>query len=566
MKTNVALSILLALLPILCLKLNAQTFEWGKNLTGSQWQEVRSLAIDEDKNVYTGGMFGGTIDFNPGNDIFKLTSAGGFDAFVLKFDAAGNFIWVKNFGGMLEESLESVKVDALHNVFIAGRFSGTSDFDPGPGVYNLTSAGQLDFYVVKLDSSGIFCWAKGFGNIETNWLYSMDIDQNSNVVITGMYTFNGFFDNFSVGAADNPLTENSIFIYKLNASGEMIWQKSVFGNSICSYSLSIDPENNIYITGEFGGTTDFDPGPETYNLLAAGQDAYVLKLNQDGDFVWAKKIGGIYAESGSAINAKQIDCLYFTGIFSEECDFDPGPLIYELTSFGEDDIFVEKLDASGNFIWAKQMGGKYDDVANAIAVDNEQNVYTMGEFYDTVDFDPGPQEKLLIAGYECGVYINSLSANGDYNWAQPLCALRSKKDYTIETDIGAGLLISSVFEHSADFDPGPEVYKLLTYPYTTSIFIVKWSNGVVGLKPEILEDGFHIYPNPTTQLLKVDLEKTYTSVEIVLSNLVGQVVLRKSFFATNHIEIEIQEPAGIYFFEIITDKLESRIVKVVKEK
>ena len=566
MKTKVALSILLAFLPILCPKLNAQTFEWGKNLTGSQWQFVRSLAVDEDKNVYTGGMFGGTVDFNPGNDIFKLTSVGGVDAFILKLDAAGNFIWAKNFGGIEEESVETVKVDALHNIFIAGRFSGTSDFDPGPGVYNITSAGQMDFYVVKLDSSGIFCWAKSFGNNQANWLISMDLDQNSNVVITGMWTYIGDFDNLSVGDIANPLSENSIFIYKLNASGDNIWQKSIDGNGFISNSVSIDPENNIYLTGGFWGTTDFDPGPGIYNLTGAGQEAFVLKLNQDGEFVWAKNIGGIYHEIGRAIDAKHGEYVYFTGIFTDECDFDPGPLIYELTPFGENDVFVEKLDASGNFIWAKQMGGKYNDASYSITVDNEQNVYTIGEFNDTADFDPGPEKKLLISEFECSVYISSLTANGEYNWAQQLCILQSDLDYTIETDNGTGLLISSVFEHTADFDPGPEVYKLYTYPYSTSIFIVKWSQGLVGLMPEIPGDSFRIYPNPTTRILEVDLEKTYTSVEIVLSNLVGQVVLRKSFFATNHIGIELQEPAGIYFLEIITDKQESRIVKVVKGK
>ena len=563
MKTNVALPILLALLPILCLKLNAQTFEWAKKLTGSQWQSVRSLAVDEDKNVYTGGMFGGTVDFNPGNDIFNLTSAGGFDAFILKLDAAGNFVWAKNFGGIEEESVESVKVDALLNVFIAGRFTGTSDFDPGPGVYNITSAGQMDFYVVKLDSSGIFCWAKSYGNNQANWLYSMDLDQNSNVVITGMWTYNGDYDNLSVGAIANPLSPNSIFIYKLNDSGDNIWQKSIDGSGIASNSVSIDPENNIYLTGGFWGPTDFDPGPGTYNLSGAGQEAFVLKLNQDGEFVWAKNIGGIYHEIGRAIDAKQSDYVYFTGIFTGECDFDPGPLIYELTPFGENDIFVEKLDASGNFIWAKQLGGKYDDDAYAITVDNEQNVYTIGEFNDTADFDPGPEKKLLVSGYDCGVYISSLTANGEYNWSQQLCVLQSDLDYTIETDNGSGLLISSVFEHSADFDPGPGVYKLYPVLYSTEIFIVKWSQGVVGLMPEIPEDGFHIYPNPTTRLLKVDFEKTHSSVEIVLSNLVGHAILRKTFFSTNHIELELQEPAGMYFLEIITDKRESRIGKVV---
>src|SRR5674476_1418906 len=120
---------------------------WAKNMGGASDDYVNSIAVDASGNVYTTGYFLGTVDFDPGAGTYNLTSAGGYDIFIIKLDASGNFVWAKNMGASSGASSDqgfSIAVDASGNVYTTGLFTGTADFDPGAGTYNLTSAGSGD--------------------------------------------------------------------------------------------------------------------------------------------------------------------------------------------------------------------------------------------------------------------------------------------------------------------------------------------------------------------------------------------------------------------------------------
>ena len=118
------------------------------------------MRLDANGNVYTTGFFQGTPDFDPGSGIFNLNSTGGLDVFIQKLDASGNFVWAKQLGDTSSDNANSITVDASGNVYTIGYFSGTADFDPGSGTFNLTSVGGLDVFISKLDASGNFVWAK----------------------------------------------------------------------------------------------------------------------------------------------------------------------------------------------------------------------------------------------------------------------------------------------------------------------------------------------------------------------------------------------------------------------
>src|SRR5262249_28041678 len=145
----------------------------------------------------------------------------------------------------------------------------------------------------------------------------------------------------------------------------------------------------------FEGTVDFDPGAGTFNLTSfGGGDVFIMKLNANGDLVWARQVGGTEEEQGLAIAADNDGNVFTTGYFYvAACDFDPGPGTVSLTPISQSDAFVLKLDADGDFAWVKQIGGNQADRGNTIEVDGSGNVVISGGYYGypgTVDLDPGP--------------------------------------------------------------------------------------------------------------------------------------------------------------------------------
>ena len=197
--------------------MNAQNFEWARTCGGTDYDEAFALSVDASGNVYTAGYFTGTADFDPGAGTYNLSSAGYSDVFIQKLDAAGNFIWAKSFGGVNEDIVNSLSVDALGNVYIAGYFYGTADFDPGAGTYNLTSAGEGDVFIQKLDAAGNFIWAKAFGGVYGDVSNSLSVDASGNVYTAG--AFRGTADFDPEAGTQQYLTsqgETDVFVHKMS--------------------------------------------------------------------------------------------------------------------------------------------------------------------------------------------------------------------------------------------------------------------------------------------------------------------------------------------------------------
>ena len=157
----------LSLLFIFCFVFNvlmAQNFQWAKQFagTGSPLNRAlnfpRYITTDASGNVYTTGCFGGSVDFNPSAGAFPLAtvSLSNTNVFISKLTACGDFIWAKSFAGLGDDQAFCVKIDNLGNVITSGHFSGTTDFDPGVGVFNLVGTANSPGFISKLDASGNF--------------------------------------------------------------------------------------------------------------------------------------------------------------------------------------------------------------------------------------------------------------------------------------------------------------------------------------------------------------------------------------------------------------------------
>ena len=178
--------------------------------------------------------------------------------------------------------------------YTAGFFQGTADFDPGPGVFNLTPQGGQGGYLSKVDPLGAFAWA------------------------------------IAIDSAQADLARD----------------------------VTTDSAGNVYVVGTFRQTVDFDPGPDVFSVTTNTSSTYVLKLDAGGSFVWVRVIGGSAQGRGIAVDAARN--VVVTGWFWNSVDLDPGPGTFTVTtmsSFPDQDTYVVKLDAAGDFVWGGQLGG-----------------------------------------------------------------------------------------------------------------------------------------------------------------------------------------------------------------
>jgi len=466
---------------------NAQSpnFLWARHFGGLSAEIAHDMVIDASGNVYTLGEFNSVADFNPSDDpntgTFDMVSEGFQDIFISKLDGSGNFLWAKQFGGNFTDRGYAIALDANSNIYITGNFSGTADFDPGPGVYNLAGAGNEDIFVAKLDPSGNLIWARRIGGTGTDIAYSIAVNSIGNVTTTGRFRNTVDFDpgpgiyNLAAGYID-------VFVSTLDANGNFLWAKRMGGGfngngntGSIGYAVALDAFGNVYTTGYFSSTGDFDPGPETYNLATLNNttDIFVSKLDPSGNFVWAKQMGGALSsfEEGKAILIDAYGDIYMTGSFNGTTDFNPSPFgTYTLTG-RQGDVFISKLDANGDFLWAKQMGGVFPDEGNALAFDANDNVYISGSFWGTADFDPGAEVFNLSSAGEEDIFVARLDASGNFAWAVRMGGQIEDVSTCIAIDMDGSINTAGYFfSPDADFDPGNGTYYLS--PFYTSTFSI----------------------------------------------------------------------------------------------
>lgn len=283
------------------------------------------LAIDNNSDIVISGFFQNSVDFNPGTGINYLNASGWSDNFILKLDAAGNFIYAKSLSGTDYADVKGISIDLSNNILMTGTFYGTVDFDPNGGTLTYTSNSSEDIYMLKLNSSGSLIWAHQLGN-----------------------------DGY----------------------------ESVAG-------IANDNNGNIYIAGSFSDSIDINPGVSTNMLYAVGNsDLMVLQLAANGNFQWGKRIGGLYSSQINSIAVDNNNHIYMAGTFEDAVDFDPSSSAHMLTSVGGYDMFIVSLNDVGNFNNANRIGGIMDERPIQLLINNSNNLFCTGLFKDTVDFDP----------------------------------------------------------------------------------------------------------------------------------------------------------------------------------
>ena len=373
------------------------SLEWVKTYGDSSFDRGLDIAIDSSDNIYVTGYFMRTVNFGGGNVTVTDPSSGGSDLFVLKLNSSGEFQWVYTVGGSNNDNGKGIDVDSSGNVYISGIFKDTVNFGGG----DITSHGNFDIFVLKLNSSGVFQWVYHAGGTGNDQAYPISVDTNGNVLVAGY-----FFDtaNFTPASCTSRGSAD-IFVLKLTTSGLLNFIRC-YGSTSVDYPWGVDFDSagNAYITGGFSNTINFDCGNTT---SSGSQDIFVMKLNSSGNCQWVYTVGDSDMDYGWALETDSSNNSYITGYFQDTVNFGGG----NITSVGNRDVFVLKLNSSGVFQWVYTAGGTEDDYSYGLDIDSSGNIYAVGSFQSTINFGGGN----ITSEGSYDVFAVKLNSSGQYS-------------------------------------------------------------------------------------------------------------------------------------------------------
>lgn len=384
---------------------SARNYIWGMVLKGASDYEIEPLSMETDSegNIIIIGEYRGTIDLDPGPGRFELIGEsfprGEKYSFVLKLNSDGEFLWAHSF----EFTYRSLDIDPFNEIVLSGVRSDSLDFvdfDPGPGSFFFSTGTSGGGFIQKLDASGNFLWAnQAVSNSQDEVYIGLLVADSFGNIFTEGATLGDISFNTPNGIDSISVSDTRRFICKLTPGGQPLWAKGF--SAMLTSDLEIDTFDNVYLSGKYqefqGRKVDFDPGPNIYHLPDGGDvpHAFILKLNDSGDFVWAKGLQG--GESWNLGLAVSLDnSVFATGFLLDTVDVDPGPGILNLSAgpainVSNHSTYIMKLDDRGNLVWAYNFGKGIGNTGDGLAVDKYNNLYATGTIErGPFDLDPGP--------------------------------------------------------------------------------------------------------------------------------------------------------------------------------
>lgn len=437
---------------------------WSGAINATMWD----MTVSPMGNVLVAGSFS-IADFDPSIRPEEHLSNGGTDGYVLNLHPDGALAWVYTVGGIESDSVYGVATDSTGAVFVAGGFQRTVDFDPTDEVDEReASSGEWDSFIVKLGEDRTYYWTHVIRGSRV--VRRIAVDPQDNLLLTGRSG------------------HRSMFVSKLGPDASEVWIRSVNAGTgiVDGGDVAADAQGDVYVTGTYLGTIDFDPGDGTDVHTSTGTNVFVTKYYQDGSYAWTRTFIANYTAGHSSGRTNfaldELGNVFITGVFSGTVDFDPTEGVDEHTTLieGEDygsNVFITKLHSDGTYGWTRTFGGLGKESGAAVAVDDTGAVFVTGRFRETVDFDPGPGVDVHTSESGENVFVTHLLADGSYGWTRTWGPNGGLTGRFIGLDPFGDLWVAGSFwayPPYVDFNPGCEVDLVGTFdPGGAETFVAK---------------------------------------------------------------------------------------------
>jgi hypothetical protein len=453
---------------------------WG----GPGYDHIYAIEPDSSGSIYVAGYFSGTSDLDPTKATLEYTSNGGMDCYLSRFNPDGSLNWAKAWGSDKDDFCTAVVRGIADDIYIAGIFQSTVDFNPGLNIESRTATGICDVFLSKFSLNGDFQWVRTWGGPLTgsnpieDFASSLDCDNSGNLCIGGYFTSTVDFDP-GAGIAEYTADSSESYVSIFSPDGNFIRVHviaSASSESQCE-NAAIDQSGNLYFSGSFRGQIDVDTGPGECLLTSWNEiSIYLTKYTNSGNFIWGKTWGpqqhSTYQIGAYDIVFDSDSNLYIPGCFASAVDFDPGVNQENRTSNGKWDAYLLKLTSGGEFIRVDCWGNTDKEVASGACIDSSDNIFIIGNYKGTSDMDPGPgSDEYISTGYG-DVFLSKFNAYGNQIWTHVFCGDEDTWDEIIALDSNENPITAGTFSGTVDFDPSVNfIYE--TSAGQTDAFIVK---------------------------------------------------------------------------------------------
>jgi hypothetical protein len=435
-KVLVAVSCLLLALPG-----QAQKTEWVRSITdhAAQVSADHKVCTDSENNFYIMANFTDNIMFGADIVLKSKNKTGPTDAFIAKLDPEGEWVrWGAQITGFGNITANNICTDADMNVYVVGSFEDKTTFGESTVIEPRAKTG---FFIAKYSPDGDFLWVKHGGNYYSAYpgsckAYAVQPDADGSIVAT--FSVVGMYDDWKddpslpiekryLGKAyyedveitgDDFYTGGHTIVLKLSSDGDLIWNRFC-GMGMGLIDLAVGHEGNYYLSGVFGGLSNFEGKEIKSNGL---QDIIVLKLDSQGKTIWLKQFGSgepwdpaagaTDIEFASFVDVDKAGNVYITGKFCDGARFDD--ITVESDAIQKDidlgNVFLASLTPDGKARWVRTVSSKVSSSVTGLEADSEGNTYLYGWF----SFKKG-----TFNGHSCrGPFVAKTDKDGNTEWIE----------------------------------------------------------------------------------------------------------------------------------------------------
>ena len=473
---------------------------WAHSMGNAGRESGEAVAVDKQGNVYFTGFFTRTIYPDRNNSSASIHAAVGGHLFVVKLDPSGNLIWAAQTNSTNHNTRITpydIEIGPNGNVYVSGVVKGTGVIANAylSGGTSFTTDGNA--FLLKLDTLGNYVMHQQMSGSNSSLFHGLAIDQQENIYAAGLIGGQTYYTHPVHGRVNlSTAGRTDIIICRFQANGDYDWLHVMGGGKYDSGNdVALDGHGNLYVTGHFSLTTDFDPDTTSFSLTADGSGQYDLpnifmaRYKVNGDFDWVKQFGRFNRDEGVTIIVDDSSNIYLGGHFELSADFDPGTSVETLFAYGDEETFVAKYDSLGNYIWAEELGGNGIDLGEDMYLDALGNIYATGTFSTNFLYDRSSSNPPFVA-----------AAGG--------------------TDFYIAKFVQKV--------------------------------NVVGLESH-QNEAFKIYPNPTSENLNIELgNEQFEQLKILDTQ--GKLVYEQAVSQIKTLQLNIKLKPGIYTVQLINAK------------